>query len=185
MKTVWTNGCFDILHRGHIEMLAYAKSLGKHLVVGIDSDKKVKLDKGISRPYNTEEDRKTMLTSLKYVDEVVIFDTPQELEKYVKRFRPTCMVVGADWKGKEIVGSRFAKTVKYFERIGEYSTTQILERNKIMAKKQKPVQQTLTEAQVRELADQMLRAAFREHSRDMETHVRDIDQRLKVLEGRR
>ena len=77
MKTVWTNGCFDILHRGHIEMLAYAKSLGKHLVVGIDSDKKVKLDKGISRPYNTEEDRKTMLTSLKYVDEVVIFDTPQ------------------------------------------------------------------------------------------------------------
>tara|TARA_Y100000310_G_scaffold138499_1_gene137483 strand:+ start:1448 stop:2008 length:561 start_codon:yes stop_codon:yes gene_type:complete len=182
MKTVWTNGCFDILHRGHIEMLAYAKSLRGRLVVGIDSDQKVKRDKGIDRPFNNEEDRKAMLNSLKYVDEVVIFNTPQELEKCIKRFRPTYMVVGSDWKDKPIIGSRFAKQVKYFERVGDYSTTHILERNNDMKKKTTRTQEGISEPEAREITSQMLGDAFREHSRQMEQHLKDIHERILRLE---
>jgi rfaE bifunctional protein nucleotidyltransferase chain/domain len=185
MKTVWTNGCFDILHRGHIEMLAYARSLGGCLVVGIDSDQKVKRDKGLDRPFNNEEDRKAVLNSLKHVDEVVIFHTPQELERCIKRFRPTYMVVGSDWKDKLIIGSHFAKQVKYFERVGDYSTTHILERNNDMKKKTTPATNGITEAEAREVTSQMLELAFRDHARQMEDHLRDIDTRIKRLEGKR
>ena len=70
---VWTNGCFDILHRGHIELFRYAKSLGDELVVGIDTDEKVKLDKGEDRPINNLQDRMYMLQSIKYIDRVIPF----------------------------------------------------------------------------------------------------------------
>ena len=80
MTTVWTNGCFDVLHRGHIELFRYARSLGDRLIVGIDSDEKVKKDKGASRPYNNVEDRKFILQSIKYVDEVIVFSSRKELE---------------------------------------------------------------------------------------------------------
>jgi D-beta-D-heptose 7-phosphate kinase/D-beta-D-heptose 1-phosphate adenosyltransferase len=82
-KIIWTNGCFDVLHRGHIELLKYAKSLGDWLVVGIDTDERVKNSKGESRPFNNIEDRVAMLESIKYVDEVVVFDTDCELEDKV------------------------------------------------------------------------------------------------------
>ena len=75
MITVWTNGCFDILHRGHIELFKHAKSLGHELYVGIDSDEKVKADKGWDRPYNNQEDRKVMLESIKYIDKVGDFES--------------------------------------------------------------------------------------------------------------
>ena len=163
-------------------MLKYAKSLGTHLVVGIDSDEKVKRDKGLDRPFNTEEDRKAMLNSLKYVDEVVMFHTPQELGKYIKRFRPTYMVVGSDWKDKPIIGSRFAKEVRYFERVGAYSTTKILEGTNTMKKKTTPEKASPTEAIVREIVDQMLRTAFQEHSRLMEGHLHDIHTRVLKIE---
>ena len=127
IRTVWTNGCFDILHRGHFEMLAYAKSLGNYLVVGIDSDQKVRADKGANRPYNTVEDRKYALKSIKHVDEVVVFDSASQLETIIRSIAPHTMVIGSDWKGKEIVGERFCDELKFFERIGDYSTTNILE----------------------------------------------------------
>ena len=76
---VWTNGCFDILHRGHIELFKYAKSLGDELVVGIDSDEKVKKDKGKNRPIINLQDRIFMLQSIKYIDKVIPFDTTKEL----------------------------------------------------------------------------------------------------------
>ena len=75
MKIIWTNGCFDILHRGHMEMFKHAKLLGHKLIVGIDSDNKVKKDKGEDRPINNQYDRKYFLESIKWIDEVIIFNT--------------------------------------------------------------------------------------------------------------
>lgn len=82
-KVIFTNGCFDILHRMHVELLAFCKSRGNYVVVGLNSDKSVKVLKGYKRPINNEQDRKLVLESLKYVDEVIIFDedTPYELIK--------------------------------------------------------------------------------------------------------
>ena len=130
MNIVWTNGCFDVLHRGHYEMLKYAKSLGNYLIVGIDSDRKVKQDKGESRPINNEDDRRFVLESIKYVDRVVVFDTPAQLEKMIKMIKPNFMVVGSDWKNKNIVGGIYADTVYFFDRIEGLSTTNILEKLK-------------------------------------------------------
>jgi len=127
MKIIFTNGCFDILHRGHIALFKYAKSLGEKLIVGTASDEKVKRDKGKDRPFNCLEDRILMLEAIKYIDEVVSFDTRQELEDLVKFLKPDVLVVGSDWEGKKVVGDIFAKEVKFFERIGNYSTTSILE----------------------------------------------------------
>ena len=129
MKVIWANGCFDILHRGHIELFKYAKSLGDKLVVGIDSDKKVKKDKGFCRPINNMEDRKFLLESIQYIDEVHIFNTPKELENLIKKTKPDIIVVGSDWEGKSVVGSQHTENIKYFKRIGNYSTTKTLEKH--------------------------------------------------------
>ena len=123
---IWVNGCFDILHRGHFELFNYAKSLGNYLVVGIDSDEKVSQDKGPDRPYNKLEDRVYALESLKAIDKVMVFDNKEHLEWLVEITKPDILVVGSDWKGKEIVGGQYAKEIVYFDRIGDYSTTDIL-----------------------------------------------------------
>ena len=133
MKIVWTNGCFDILHRGHIELLSYCKSLG-HVVVGINSDESVKRLKGDSRPINNQEDRAFLLRSLKYVDEVLIFDedTPY---KAIRKVGPSLIVKGGDYDedtkdpedSKYIIGSDLCE-VKVFNLIGEYSTSTCVER---------------------------------------------------------
>tara|TARA_B100001063_G_C16597726_1_gene469018 strand:+ start:52 stop:447 length:396 start_codon:yes stop_codon:yes gene_type:complete len=125
-KIIWTNGCFDVLHRGHIELFKYAKSLGGKLYVGIDSDKKVKLDKGDSRPINNAKDRKFTLESIKYIEEVIIFNTTEDLEEVISLIQPDIMVIGSDWKGKTVVGEQHAKKLIFFDRIGDYSTTNIL-----------------------------------------------------------
>tara|TARA_R110000744_G_scaffold239029_1_gene356442 strand:- start:44 stop:436 length:393 start_codon:yes stop_codon:yes gene_type:complete len=126
MKIVWTNGCFDILHRGHFEMFKYAKSLGDELIVGIDSDEKVRSDKGGHRPFNTAQDRKFALECIQYIDKVVIFDSRDNLEEEIRQLSPDIMVVGSDWYGKDVVGQDYAKELKFFKRIGDYSTTKIL-----------------------------------------------------------
>jgi rfaE bifunctional protein nucleotidyltransferase chain/domain len=126
MKTIWVNGCFDVLHRGHFELFNYAKSLGEKLIVGIDSDKKIERDKGVGRPYNKMSDRVYALMSLKAIDEVRQFTDREGLVELVKEIQPDILVVGADWRGKRIVGSQYAKEVIYFDRIGEHSTTNIL-----------------------------------------------------------
>ena len=122
---IFTNGCFDILHRGHVELLRYCKSLG-HVVVGLNSDKSVKLNKGPDRPFFNQEDRKFMLESCKYVDEVILFDekTPLNL---LKRVKPVILVKGGDYEPNEIVGSDLAE-VRIFKYIDGYSTTSILEK---------------------------------------------------------
>ena len=76
---IWTNGCYDILHVGHIALFKYAKSLGGNLIVGIDSDDRVNKLKGNGRPINNQNDRKEMLESIKFIDEVIIFNTKEEM----------------------------------------------------------------------------------------------------------
>jgi rfaE bifunctional protein nucleotidyltransferase chain/domain len=127
MKIVWTNGCFDILHRGHFEMFKYAKSFGEQLIVGIDSDEKVKKDKGADRPFNSAKDRKFALECIRYIDEVIIFNSREELEQEIKQLSPDVMVIGSDWKGKTVVGEQYCTELKFFDRIEGYSTTNILE----------------------------------------------------------
>ena len=126
MKMVWVNGCFDILHVGHVELLKYAKSLGDRLVVGIDSDQRVKQLKGENRPFNTHKDRKKMLTSIRYVDEVIIFNSEEELTDLIKIYDINTMVVGDDYINKRVVGSENAKEVKFFKKVGYHSTSKII-----------------------------------------------------------
>ncbi|MAF24079.1 hypothetical protein CL634_00625 [bacterium] len=123
---IWVNGCFDILHIGHIELLKYAKSLGNRLTVGIDTDDRVKQSKGPSRPFNSLQDRKNFLESIRYVDAVVSYSTDKELEYELKENKIDIMVIGSDWKNKRVVGEKVVKKVVFFDRIGEYSTTKIL-----------------------------------------------------------
>ncbi len=126
MKTVWVNGCFDILHRGHFELFNYAKSLGDKLIVGVDTDEKVSKDKGPNRPYNNIDDRVYALNSLQAINLTYIFNSREELIQLIKKTSPDILVVGSDWKGKEIVGGKHAKEIIYFNRIKNYSTTNIL-----------------------------------------------------------
>ena len=126
MIKVWTNGCFDILHRGHIEMFRYAKSLGDELVVGVDSDEKVKLDKGKNRPINNLQYRMAMLQSIKYIDKVIPFDNTKELRDTVKWYRPNIIVMGSDWKNREVIGEKYAEKLIFFKRVGNYSTTKMI-----------------------------------------------------------
>ena len=127
MNKIWVNGCFDVLHRGHIELLSFAKKQGDYLVVGIDADKRVKINKGYKRPINCQEDRKFFLEAIAYVDEVVVFNTDSELIESIKKYSPRYLVVGSDWKDKKVIGSEYAEELVFFDRIGDYSTTKILE----------------------------------------------------------
>ena len=129
MKVIWTNGCFDILHRGHVELFKFCKSQGDYLVVGIDTDSRVKESKGPSRPFNNQEDRKFFLEAIKYIDKVVLFSTDNELRQRLVENNVDTMIVGSDWKGKRVVGQEKVNKVLFFDRIGTYSTTNILEAN--------------------------------------------------------
>jgi len=123
-STVFVNGTFDVIHKGHIELFNYAKSLGTHLIVAIDSDRRVKIKKGPTRPINCETERKYLLENLKAIDEVRIFDCDESLSNIIKNIQPNIMVVGSDWQNKKVIGSRYAKKLIFFERIDGYSTTQ-------------------------------------------------------------
>lgn len=131
-KIVFTNGCFDILHKGHIEYLAKAASLGTKLIIGLNSDASVKHLKGESRPVNNENDRAILLAALSFVDQIVIFDTdtPRDLIQYVQ---PDILVKGGDYNPQEIVGYDIVKAkggkVVTIDFIKGYSTTILL--NKI------------------------------------------------------
>ena len=126
-RRVIVNGTFDILHRGHIEMLNFARSQGSYLLVCIDSDKSVRELKGDSRPINNQEDRKFALDNLKCVDAVWIFDTQEELEHICKLVKPDLMVKGSDYEGRPITGSQYCGSIKYYPLVKNYSTSKIIE----------------------------------------------------------
>lgn len=131
MKTVFTNGCFDILHPGHIELLRQARSFGDRLVVGINSDRSVRAIKGPSRPVNSEADRKAVLEALESVDEVIIFDelTPAEIIKHIK---PDVLVKGGDWGESEIIGAETVRAsggeVRSVPLVEGFSTSSLIEK---------------------------------------------------------
>ncbi len=130
MTTVWVNGCFDILHNGHIELFEFAKSKGDRLVVGIDSDYRVKKLKGPNRPINSTLDRIKMLKAIRYIDEVTYFGTEDQLCQCVEMYDTNIMVVGSDYKDKKVVGSHLVDEVIYFDKVGDYSSTNTIEKIK-------------------------------------------------------
>lgn len=126
-KIVFTNGCFDILHVGHVKYLEVAKSYGDVLILGLNADSSVKKLKGPTRPINTQDDRAYILASLESVDYVVIFEeeTPYELIKLIK---PHVLVKGGDYEGKEVVGQDIADELKLVQFVDGKSTTNTIKR---------------------------------------------------------
>lgn len=128
-KVVFTNGCFDIVHKGHIEYLAQAASLGSKMIIGLNTDASVKRLKGENRPVNDEQARALLLAGLIFVDRVVLFnkDTPYELIKYIQ---PDILVKGSDYKPESIVGYDIVKNkggeIVTIDLTAGYSTTSIL-----------------------------------------------------------
>ncbi|MFH1622430.1 MAG: D-glycero-beta-D-manno-heptose 1-phosphate adenylyltransferase [Candidatus Omnitrophota bacterium] len=130
-KTVFTNGCFDILHIGHITYLNKARKLGDALVVALNSDSSVKSIKGKNRPINKLKDREKTISSLECVDYICHFNQNTPLET-IKRLKPDILVKGGDWKNKKIVGSDFVKNsggkVITIPFVKGYSTTKIIKK---------------------------------------------------------
>ncbi len=128
---VFTNGCFDILHVGHVAYLKRARELGDVLVVGLNSDSSVRAIKGKLRPVNKEADRAIVLSALYFVDFVTIFDSGTP-EKLIRAVKPDILVKGADWKAEEIVGADFVRSyggrVVRIPFIKGYSTTSVIEK---------------------------------------------------------
>lgn len=124
-RVIFTNGCFDVLHRGHIELLSYCHRLGDMVIVGLNSDDSVKRLKGKKRPINSQKDRKFMLESLRYVHKVVVFneDTPYNL---IKEIKPDIIVKGGDYKPEDVVGGDVCE-VKIFNYVPGYSTTKTIQ----------------------------------------------------------
>jgi rfaE bifunctional protein nucleotidyltransferase chain/domain len=129
---VLTNGVFDILHKGHIELLKFSKMQGTKLIVAIDSDRRVKELKGNDRPINNQEDRRRILETNRYVDEVVIFDSAEELQGFYDTLSPDVIVKGSEWTADEVrERDNIPENVqiKVYPLVGDYSTTNTM--NKI------------------------------------------------------
>ena len=124
---VFVNGTFDILHMGHLDLLNYAKSLGTYLLVAVDSDNRVTEKKGSDRPFNKINNRVALLSKLKAVDKVLVFNSDIELESIIEQYNPDIMLVGSDWKNKKVIGSEYAKELVFFDRVIDESTTKTIE----------------------------------------------------------
>ena len=128
-NTVWLNGTFDVLHAGHIKLFREAKKLagpsGK-VIVGTDSDERIRELKGPTRPINNLIDRVDFLRAIKYIDMVVAFSSTKSLEAHIKQFSPDILLIGDDYVDKPIVGSQFAKKVVFFPRYGGLSSSKII-----------------------------------------------------------
>lgn len=127
---VFTNGCFDILHVGHINLLRECRKLAGNtgkVIVGLNSDSSVKKLKGPNRPVNNEKSRKFILESLKYVDEVIIFEE-DDPEALLSKLKPDFLVKGGDYTVEQIIGKQHAKKVVVFPYVDGHSTTSTIEK---------------------------------------------------------
>ena len=130
-KVIFSNGCYDVVHPAHVQLLKYARSLGTVLIVGIDSDERISKSKGVTRPINNAMVRAEFLSSLSCVALVVEFDSDEELEHLIKTLEVDVMVVGSEYRDKKVVGSEYAKEgVVFFDRIPGYSSTSLIEENR-------------------------------------------------------
>lgn len=127
MIKVFVNGSFDVLHRGHLELLKFAREQGDYLHVAIDSDRRITEKKGPQRPFNNELNRLALMSSIRFVDCVSVFDSDSKLTQIINDYAPDIMIVGSDWKGKTIIGSEHAKHVVFFDRVNNESTTATIE----------------------------------------------------------
>lgn len=129
---IFTNGCFDIIHSGHIELLKKCYEFGGYVIVGLNSDSSVRRIKGSNRPINNQEDRKKVLNAIRYVAEVIIFDEDTPI-KLIEDIRPDILVKGGDYIEDGIVGSEFVKSyggrVEIVDLVQGKSTTRIIEKN--------------------------------------------------------
>lgn len=124
MTKVVVNGTFDIIHLGHLRLLEYARSFpDSYVLVLTDSDRRIRQLKGSDRPINNEYERCSLLFALKSVDRVETFDSDEELIKWIKDFEPDVMVKGSDYRDKPIIGAEYCKQIKFYDRLGNYSTT--------------------------------------------------------------
>ncbi len=130
-KIVFTNGCFDLLHRGHVHLLRTAKGYGDLLIVGINSDSSVKAIKGPSRPVLPQKDRTELIAAMEMVDYVVLFDEPDPY-RLISSIRPNVLVKGGDWGKEKIIGGDFVEEdggrVVVIPYIKGFSSTEIIER---------------------------------------------------------
>ena len=130
-KIVFTNGCFDLLHFGHVDYLSEAADLGDILIVGLNTDDSVKMLKGPKRPVNGQETRSFMLASLSFVSAVILFEEETPI-KLIEKIKPDFLVKGGDYKIEEMVGydvvTSYSGIVKTIELIPGYSTTNILQK---------------------------------------------------------
>jgi len=124
-NTIWVNGSFDVLHAGHIELFKYARSVGDRLVVGTDTDERIRELKGNTRPINQQIHRLSMLNAIKYIDQVVTFGSLEEQITRMKESGAKTLVIGSDYRGKPVVGEDFMEVV-FFERVDNLSTTNIV-----------------------------------------------------------
>lgn len=127
MTRVFVNGSFDVLHTGHLDLLDFAGSLGSELLVAIDTDRRIEYNKGKDRPFNNLNTRKRLMSMLKPVTDVKVFDTDEELVGIIREYSPDIMVKGSDWRGGKILGEEYCKEIVFYERTNGESTTKTLE----------------------------------------------------------
>ena len=126
MKKVWINGCFDVLHYGHFKLIDYAKSFGD-LMIGIDSDERIRQMKGDGRPFHTEGQRVFNLLQIEGVNKIVVFDSDDSLRNHLQEYEPDIFVIGDEYMYKPIIGGEHAKEIKFFGKLDGFSTTKLLE----------------------------------------------------------
>jgi len=123
---IWINGCFDVLHMGHIKLFRRARQMGMRVIVGIDTDERIRQAKGENRPVNDLHNRIDFLRSIKYIDMIHSFGTDEELSNIIKDYLPRYMLIGDDYKNKEIIGSEWVKEIIYVPRYQGLSSSNII-----------------------------------------------------------